>query len=124
VSTEKTSKTGLAAYVIAALGALLIMAALVALMKKYTTSAPLGAGRAAERKKALTDLRGEEKTALTTYAWQDKGREIVRLPIERAMELSLQKASDPEGARKDRLARLAKATAEAPKAPEKPSQFE
>jgi hypothetical protein len=124
VSTEKTSKTSLAAYVIAAVGALLIMAALVSLMKKYTTPAPLGAARAEERKKALTDLRGEEKTALTSYAWQDKGREIVRLPIDRAVELTLQKANDPEGLRKDRLARLAKATAEAPKAPEKPSAFE
>lgn len=124
MSTEKTSKTGLAAYVIAALGALLIMAALVSLMKKYTAPAPLGTARAEERKKALTDLRGEEKTALTGYAWQDKGREIVRLPIDRAIELTLQKANDPEGLRKDRLARLAKATAEAPKAPEKPSAFE
>ncbi|MBI3880179.1 MAG: hypothetical protein HY301_08955 [Verrucomicrobia bacterium] len=124
MSTTCKEKSGLAAYVIAALGALLIMAALVSLMKKYTTPAPLGADRAAERMKARAELTAEETKALTSYGWQDEPRQIVRLPIERAKELTLQNLKNPEAARKDLQARLAKATAAAPKVPEKPSAFE
>jgi hypothetical protein len=123
MSTPETSRTGTGAYVLAAIGALLIMAALVALTRQFTTPAPLGADRAAERKKALAELRGEEHTTLTTYGWQDKTREIVRLPIARAVELTLQ-TGDAAALRKDRLARLEKATAAPPKAPEQPSAFE
>jgi len=123
VSNPEPSKTGTGAYVLAAIGALLIMAALVALTRQFTAPAPLGADRAAERKKALAELRGEEHTAMTTYGWQDKTRDIVRLPVARAIELTLQTA-DAAALRKDRMARLEKATAAPPKAPEQPSQFE
>jgi hypothetical protein len=43
----------------AAIGAMLIMAALVALTRQFTAPAPLGADRGAERTKALAELRGE-----------------------------------------------------------------
>lgn len=115
MSTTNQSKTGLVAYVIASLGALLIMAALVGLMKQYTTPAPLGTDRAAERKKARIELSGEETKALSTYGWADEPRQIVRLPIERAKEITLKNLQNPEAARKDLLARLAKATAAPPK---------
>ncbi len=35
----------------------------------------------------LAELRGKEQTAATSYAWVDQKAGIVRLPIERAMEL-------------------------------------
>ena len=44
----------------------------------------------AERKARLTALRETEAAALTTYSWTDKDQGIVRLPIERAIELTLQ----------------------------------
>ena len=43
-------------------------------------------GRAAR----LTELRGKELTAVTTYGWVDQSAGIVRLPVERAMELVVQ----------------------------------
>lgn len=43
-------------------------------------------GRAAR----LTELRGKELTAATTYGWVDQSAGIVRLPVERAMELVVQ----------------------------------
>ena len=45
---------------------------------KYTVD-----GRASR----LAELRGKELTASTTYGWVDQSAGIVRLPIDRAMEL-------------------------------------
>jgi hypothetical protein len=43
-------------------------------------------GRAAR----LADLRAREKTEQTTYGWVDQKAGVVRLPIDRAMQLTLQ----------------------------------
>src|SRR5438445_10222394 len=45
--------------------------------------------RAEERVKKLKDARDEDAKALTTYAWVDKNKGTVRLPIDRAMELTV-----------------------------------
>ena len=41
------------------------------------------------RRKALTDLRAAEATQTTSYAWIDKDKGVVQLPLERAMELTV-----------------------------------
>jgi hypothetical protein len=43
-------------------------------------------GRAAK----LQDLRAGEQTELTTYGWIDQKSGVIRLPIDRAMELTVQ----------------------------------
>src|SRR5205807_4015103 len=45
--------------------------------------------RAETRAKKLKDARDEESKALTSYAWVDKNKGTVRLPIDRAMELTV-----------------------------------
>jgi len=45
--------------------------------------------RADARAKKLKDARDEETKALTSYAWVDKNKGTVRLPIDRAMELTV-----------------------------------
>src|SRR5438874_598659 len=45
--------------------------------------------RAEERVKKLKDARDEEAKALTGYTWADKNKGTVRLPIDRAMELTV-----------------------------------
>src|SRR5947207_10464666 len=45
--------------------------------------------RAEARAKKLKDARDEESKALTSYAWIDKNKGTVRLPIDRAMELTV-----------------------------------
>jgi len=45
--------------------------------------------RAEARAKKLKDARDEESKALTSYAWIDKNKGTVRLPINRAMELTV-----------------------------------
>jgi hypothetical protein len=45
--------------------------------------------RAEARAKKLKDARDEETKTLTSYAWVDKNKGTVRLPIDRAMELTV-----------------------------------
>jgi len=102
----------------------LIFAALVWKMREYTTPPPLNAQRAAERAKALAELRDAEAQALNSVGWVDQAKGVVRLPITDAMKLAESRAQNPAKARADLIARVEKATALPPKAPEKPSAFE
>lgn len=102
----------------------LIFAALVWKMRQYTTPAPLGAARATERANALAELRAAEADALNNVGWVDPAKGLVRLPITNAMSLVEVKWQNPAKARADLIARVEKATALPPKAPEKPSAFE
>ena len=120
----QTERSGLA-YVIAVLGAFLIVAFLVWAMRHYTQPAPLGEDRAAVRAKALAELRATEAEALNTTGWVDPTKGLVRLRIEDAMKWVEQEwARDPVAAHSNLISRVDKATAPPPRAPEKPSQFE
>src|SRR5213595_3442205 len=58
--------------------------------------------RAKKRVENLKSLRDEADKALTTYAWVDKNKGLARIPIDRAMELTVsdlaQKKPAPAGA--------------------------
>ena len=116
-------RTGLA-YLAGILGSLLIVAALVWAMQRYTQPPSLGEDRAAVRKKALADLRAAEASELQSYGWVDQTKGVVRLPIAEAMKLALRDWQNPAAARSNLIARVEKATAVPPPAPAKPSQFE
>lgn len=104
--------------------ACLIFAAIVWKTKQYTTPALLGAERAAERAKALVELRAAETEALHNVGWIDQAKGVVRLPIADAVKLAEREWQNPSRARSNLIARVEKATALPPKAPEKPSAFE
>jgi hypothetical protein len=112
------------AYAIGILGSFLIVAALVWAMRHYTQPPPLGEDRVALRKKALAELRTAEAEELNTYGWLDQSKGLVRLPIAEARKLALRDWQNPAAARSNLIARVEKATALPPKAPEKPSPFE
>ncbi len=113
------------AWVVGILGSFLIVAALVWAMQRYTQPAPLNEGRAAERAKALVELRAAETEALQHPGWVDQAKGLVRLPIDVAVGLVERDwGQNPAAARSNLISRVEKATAPAPKAPEKPSQFE
>jgi hypothetical protein len=117
-------RTGLP-YLLAVLGAFLIVAGLVWAMRHYTQPPPLGQDRAAVRAKALAELRAAEAEALNTTGWVDASKGIVRLRIVDAMKwVEQQWAQNPEAARSNLMTRVDKATAPPPRVPEKPSQFE
>jgi hypothetical protein len=112
------------AYVTGILGSFLIVAVLVWAMRHYTQPSPLGEDRVALRKKALAELRAAEAEELNTYGWLDQSKGLVRLPIAEARKLALRDWQNPAAARSNLIARVEKATALPPKAPEKPSAFE
>jgi hypothetical protein len=116
-------RTGLA-YIIGILGSLLIVAALVWAMQRYTQPPPLGEDRIALRKKALADLRAAEASELESYGWVDQTKGVVRLPITEAMKLALRDWQNPAAARSNLIDRVEKATAVPAAAPAKPSPFE
>jgi len=111
-------------YVLAALGAFLIVGGLVWVMQRYSQPAALGEDRMAVRSKGLAELRASENEALNTPGWIDQGKGVVRLPITNAMALFLHEWQAPAAARSNLITRVEKATAAPPKAPQKPSEFE
>jgi hypothetical protein len=117
-------KARVTAYSVGILGTFLLVALLVLAMRHYTQSAPIGASRVEERHKFLQDHRAADAKTLSEYDWQDKDKGIVRLPLKRALELVLQEWQNPAGARSNLIARVDKATAAPPKAPEKPNPYE
>jgi hypothetical protein len=108
-------------YIVAIVGTLLIFYVLVSAMKRYTAPEPLGQARVEERLKFLAELRGIEAQTLDHYDWQDKTKGLVRLKVDRAMELTIQEYKDPAAAR---AAIVAKAEQAFTPPPEKPSEFE
>jgi hypothetical protein len=104
--------------------ACLLFVALVAIVKFSVPVPAINAERAAVRSKALADIRAAEAAALTAPGWIDQDRNIVRLPIDTALQLAAQAAQNPAAARADLIARAAKASAPAPKTAPKPSAFE
>lgn len=125
------SRIGVTIYVVAILGCFLIVAGLIWATARYVRPQPLGEERTLERYKNLQELRETDAKVMTQYDWQDKAREIVRLPVitaegrpGRAMELTVQEWQNPVAARSNLIARVIKATAPAPKPPEKPNIYE
>jgi hypothetical protein len=110
---------------LAALVACLFFAVLVWTLRKYTAAPPaVDEARKVERAKARADLTALETEALNNVGWIDQTKGLVRLPIAEAMKLAEREWQNPVQARSNLIARVEKATALPPKAPEKPSQFE
>lgn len=80
-----------AATLLAALGGFVIFILILVVAYLPNRAAPAGDGvkTPAERKSALIELQGKERTAATSYGWIDKDKGVVRLPIDRAIELTL-----------------------------------
>jgi hypothetical protein len=82
-------------YVLAVAGTFLVMGWLVWLMRSYTQPPSLAESRGVERRKIRDDFHGVNAPLLEGYAWQDPGKDIVRVPVTRAKELILQEWQDP-----------------------------
>ncbi len=93
-SAPAESKGSFTATLLAAVGGFSIFLIILVVAYLPNKAAPAGDGvkTPAERKAALAELRGKEQTAATTYAWVDKDKGVVRLPLERAVELTIQEA--------------------------------
>lgn len=105
-TSESTGRT--AAYVVAVIGALLIMACLVLLVKSYTQPPPTNAVRVAERNKAAQEVAHAVAEQLDNYGYENAGKGQVRMPINRAIELSLPLWRNPASVRSNLFARIEK----------------
>ena len=115
----------LTVYTIAILAVLLIGYILARAMRAYVPTMQVNANRATERSeglKAVTAAANVELNGAPVYISRPNG--IVRLPIERAMELVVQNGKNPAAFRSNLVARADKAATQAPKPPAKPSEFE
>lgn len=124
MNETNNGRRGVWPVVVAAVGAFLIFAVLVWVTRQMVQPPPLDAERVAFRYKSLEEVRGVDSQALTTVGWMDQAKGIVRLPIEDAMMLMQREWQNPAQARSNLIARVEKATALPPKAPEKPSKYE
>ena len=68
---------------------LLLFVIAVQLLRGLAPAPDEDAARAAERAKTYHDLQTENATKLQKYAWVDKAKGTVQIPIERAMELAI-----------------------------------
>ena len=115
----------LAVYAITILAVLLIGYLLSRAMRTYLPAPQINAKRADERRAALAELRATtHKELFGDAAIINPANNVVRLPIERAIELTIQGHKNPAAFRTNLLARVENATKPPPKAPEKPSEFE
>jgi hypothetical protein len=122
MNSEPVQERSIFPALIGIVGALLIVLILIWAMRSYMQPPPLNQNRAAERAKALADLRGLEHEEQTTAAWIDQPKGIVRLPLEDAMKIVEREWRNPPAARSNLLARVQKAYP--PPAPPPPSPFE
>ncbi len=81
-----------AATIVAAVGGLALFALILVVAYLPNKAAPAGDGvKTPEQRKAiLAELRGKEKSAATGYGWVDKDKGVVRIPVDRAVELYIQ----------------------------------
>ncbi|MSU19834.1 MAG: hypothetical protein EXS30_00390 [Pedosphaera sp.] len=121
--SNSSSRTSSFVYFIAMLGAFLIVAGLVQLMKHYTAPTGLNTVRIAERRKALAET-ATASQQLNGYSVIDPNKGLYQLRIDQAMETIVRESKNPAASRSNMVARVEKAFAPPPKAPEKPSQFE
>ena len=75
---------------------------------------PNATARAAERIKARDELRSKTSAALANGGMVDTNKGIVRIPIARAMQMTVDAYQNPDALRSNLVARAQKAAAPAP----------
>jgi hypothetical protein len=110
--------------VVGIIGSFLVVAWLVWFMIQKTKPAALAEDRNALRRKNLTELQSASADVLNNYGVIDAGKQLARLPITEAKRTVVEEWKDAKAGRTNLIARVEKATAVPPKAPEKKSDFE
>ncbi len=91
MSESSSPKSGLWVTIAAAIGGFAIFALIlvVAYLPQKPAPLPEGSLTPEERVARLTELRAKEASAKNSYAWIDQANGVVRLPLDRAVELTI-----------------------------------
>jgi lysylphosphatidylglycerol synthetase-like protein (DUF2156 family) len=94
-ATASSSNSSFTATLVAVVGgfAIFLLILLVAYLPNKAAPAGDGVRTPEQRKAALAELRGKEKTTATTYGWVDKEAGVVRIPVAQAKELIIRENS-------------------------------
>jgi len=101
-------------WVIGIVGTFLLVGFLVWVMYSYVRPANLAAARTAERYQFLAEVQATETILADEYGWVNQERGFVRLPLVRAVEITLEEWQDPAAARALLATRVEELTAPAP----------
>ena len=123
ISTLQKNRGAAFVYFLAIMATFFLMAFLIWMTKEYTQPRSITANRAKDRAENLQKVKEAVGPALNEYGWQDQEKGFVRVPINRAMELTVNEWQNPAEARAKLLARVKEATALPPPPPEEPSDF-
>jgi hypothetical protein len=114
-------KTNAVVYAIGILGAVAVVGLVVAKVSSAVKAPDLTEARRQERLQVRGEIFAATSGTLTNAALIDADRQIYRIPVESAKEITLREWKNPAAGRKALLDRLDKATA---KLPEKANPFE
>ena len=103
----------------AIMASLLVLGLMGVLTHRYVRPYPVDQGRIEFRKRTLAELKAAHTNLLSTYAWEDSRKGLVRVPITRAMELVEREWRNPAEARSNLIARAERAAA-LPNSPPRP----
>ncbi len=70
--------------------AIFLLILFIAYLPQAPAPLPEGSKTPAERAALLAETRAKEKSLTTTYGWVDQANGVVRLPVDRAVELTIQ----------------------------------
>ena len=104
----------LTVYAIVILASFLIVLYLARNMFRHHNPGPINGTRAAERAKVRQEINAKANAELVNPGWVDQAKGIVRIPIARAMEMTIQAYQNPAAAHSNLVARVQKASAPAP----------
>jgi hypothetical protein len=78
------------------------------------SAGPINKARAAERAKVRKELTDKATAELSSAGWVDRAKGIVRLPINRAMQMTVEAYQNPEAAHSNLVTRSKRSEAPAP----------
>lgn len=89
--SDAAPKSGFLLTAAAAVSGFIIFVVILAIayLPNQAVPIPQGTKTPEERAAILRDLRAKETEAATTYGWVDQSKGIVRVPVERAMQLTI-----------------------------------
>ncbi len=89
VENDRPSRRQLALSVVGILGAIFMFAFIILIAYLPTRPEPVDQALIDRRLATLAEVNSEQHDLATTYGWVDQSKGIVRIPIERAMELTV-----------------------------------